>query len=287
VHYFLSNGICVASCPAGTFANTAQNTCDPCAHGAATCLSLIDALTCEANYILSNGICAPNGVGPGDIYLGTAANFVILSKVGITNTGISIITGNIGVYPVAATTITGLNYAPYTATSTSTTSPQVIGLIYGADMAPPTPANLGTAVGDMQNAYTTAANLPDPTQTNLGGGDLSGLTLVPGLYNWAGNVVINSAVSFDGGPHDTWILQIPGTLTVGVAVDIILLGGAQASNIFWQVAGAVTIQAGSIFEGTILAKTNVALGSGVSFTGRILAQTAATLIADGVTISSP
>jgi hypothetical protein len=146
----------------------------------------------------------------------------------------------------------------------------------------PTPANLTTAVLNMQTAYTDAAGRTSPTATELGAGNIQGMTLVPGLYKWGTGLSIPSAVTLSGGANDVWIFQIAQNLTVGNGAIVTLSGGAQARNVFWQVAGQATLGTTSNFKGIILGKTLIAFGTGASITGRALAQTAVTLNATAV-----
>jgi hypothetical protein len=223
-----------------------------------------------------------SAAGPGVVNLGTASNFVILSKTGITTTGTTQIVGDIAVSPVAATYITGFGL---TADSTNvfSTSPVVTGKIYAADYAVPTPANLTTAVNDMQTAYTDAAGRTLPTATELGAGDISGMTIAPGLYKWGTGVVVNSDVTLAGGPNDVWIFQIAQGLTVASGKKVILSGGAQAKNIFWQIGSGASIGTTAQFSGNILTQTAINLQTGASVNGRLLAQTAVTLQGNSVT----
>ena len=136
---------------------------------------------------------------------------------------------------------------------------------------------LTTAVGDMQTAYTDAAGRVNPNFTNLGAGTIGGLTLKPGLYKWTSSVNIPTNITIAGGSNDVWIFQVAGTLDMSSAVRVTLSGGAQAKNVFWQVAGAVTLGTTSHFEGNILGQTGINLRTGATINGRLLAQTAATL----------
>jgi len=129
----------------------------------------------------------------------------------------------------------------------------------------------------MEAAYNDAAGRTLPDATDLGAGELGGLTLTPGLYKWNSNVSISKDVTLSGGPDDVWIFQIAGTLDEASATNVTLTGGAQAKNVFWQSAGAVTIGTTSHFEGTILSKTMIAMKTKASINGRLLAQTAVTL----------
>jgi len=210
------------------------------------------------------------------VNLGKASTFVILSKSGISNVPASKITGDLGVSPITATAITGFALVA-DKTNTFSTSTQVTGKIYAANYASPTPANLTTAVGDMQTAYTEAAGRKNPDFTELYAGDISGKTLVPGLYKWGTNVVANQNVVLKGSSNSVFIFQIAGNLNVASGVNFTLSGGAQAKNIFWQVAGATNLGTTSHFEGTILCKTAIHMLTGASLNGRALAQTAVTL----------
>jgi hypothetical protein len=142
---------------------------------------------------------------------------------------------------------------------------------------------LTSAVSDMQTAYTDAAGRINPDFLNLGAGTIGGLTLTPGLYKWTSPVNIPTDIAIAGGPDDVWIFQVAGTLKMSSAVRVTLSGGAQAKNIYWQVAGAVTFGTTSHFEGNILGQTGINLQTGGSINGRLLAQTAVTLQMNTVT----
>jgi hypothetical protein len=213
--------------------------------------------------------------------LGSAGNFAILAETGISTTGTTSIVGDIGVSPIDATAITGFDLIMDSSNEFSTSS-LVTGKVYAADYAEPTPTNLGIAVLDMEAAYTDAAGRTDPDETELGAGDIGGLTLVPGLYKWSSGVTIPTDVTLSGGANDVWIFQIAGTLDISSGKKVVLSGDAQAKNIFWQVAGAVTLGTTSEFKGNILAKTMIAMNTGATLNGRALAQTAVTLIANTV-----
>jgi hypothetical protein len=165
------------------------------------------------------------------------------------------------------------------------TSSLVNGKVYAADYAAPTPARMNTAVGDMQTAYTDAAGRTSPNYTELGAGDISGMTLTPGLYKWSTPVSINTSMTLNcqGNPNGVFIFQIAQTLTVGSGASVTLSGGCQASNIFWQVGGQTTLGTTSHFSGIILCQTAIVLNSGATLDGRALAQTAVTLDANDVT----
>jgi hypothetical protein len=141
-----------------------------------------------------------------------------------------------------------------------------------------------TAVSDMQTAFTDAAGRTTPDFTELGAGDISGLTLVPGLYKWGTGVLItNAGVTLSGGANDVWIFQIAGDLTVSNSAMVTLAGGAQAKNIFWQVSGQATLGTAADFKGVVLSQTLISLNTGAIMNGRALAQTAVTLNATAIT----
>ena len=214
--------------------------------------------------------------------LGAAGNYVILAKTAINNNPNSAITGDVALSPAATSYMTG--FALTNATGYAT-SPQVTGKIYAADMASPTPVNLTTSVENMITAYNDAAGRPSPDFLELGTGNVGGLTLAPGLYKWTSTVTMPTDVVISGSANDVWIFQISGDLTMSSGVNITLAGGAQAKNIFWQVAGAVTIGTTAHFEGVILSMTGITLQTGASINGRALAQTA--VILDGNAVKAP
>jgi hypothetical protein len=212
--------------------------------------------------------------------LGASGDFVIVAKTAINNNSTSTITGDLGLSPAATSYITGLSITNATGYATSA---QVTGKIYAADMAVPTPGNMTTAVDNMLTAYNDAAGRPSPDFLELGTGDIGGKTLVPGLYKWTSNVTMPTDVAIVGGANDVWIFQISGNLNMSTAVKILLSGGAQAKNIFWQVAGQATLGTTSHFEGILLSSTGITFQTGASIKGRALAQTAVILDANAVT----
>jgi hypothetical protein len=218
--------------------------------------------------------------GPAPVSLGSAENYVIIAKSAITNVPASVITGDLGLSPSAASFVTGF---ALTKAGSKWTSPQVVGSVFAADNDAPTPTLLTTAVADMQTAYTDAAGRPTPDSLNQAGGAIGGLTLAPGLYKWTSTVTVPSNVTLAGSGTDTWIFQVTGDLKVSAAQSVILSGGARAENIVWQVAGTVALGATSHFEGIVLSKTGITLGTGASINGRLFAQTAVTLGASTVT----
>ena len=168
------------------------------------------------------------------------------------------------------------------ASNTFSTSSLVTGRLYAADYTPPTPANMTTAISDMETAYTDAEGRSLPDFTELGAGNISGLTLVPGLYKWGTDLLMSTDVTLSGGATDVWIFQIAGKITMASGVRVHLAGGAKAENVFWQSFGPVVIGTTAHLEGIVLAQTAITLGTGASVKGRLLTQTAATLQANSL-----
>jgi hypothetical protein len=214
--------------------------------------------------------------------LGSSINYVILAKTAINNSPTSAITGALGLSPAATSYITGLALVNATGYATSS---QVTGQIFAADMAAPTGINLTTAVSDMQTAYTNAAGRTLPDFVELGTGNIGGRTLTPGLYKWTSAVLAPTSLTISGSATDVWIFQISGNLSFASAVNITLTGGALARNIYWQVAGTVTVGTTAHVEGVFLCMTAITFQTGSSINGRALAQTAVVLA--GTTVVAP
>jgi hypothetical protein len=216
------------------------------------------------------------------VNLKSSGNYVILAKTAINNSPTSNITGDLGLSPAATSYITGFSLTNFTGYATSA---QITGKIYAADMATPTSDNLTIAVEDMILAYNDAAGRPTPDFLNLGTGNLGGKTLTPGLYKFTSSVTLPTNVTISGGANDVWIFQISGDLVMSADVNITLEGGAQAKNIFWQVAGEAVFGATSHFEGVLLSWTGITFQTGATFKGRALAGTA--VILDANTVVGP
>ncbi len=222
---------------------------------------------------------------PATVNLGASGNFAILAKTGISTTGSTSIVGDLGLSPAAASYITGFALS-LPAASAFSTSALVTGKIYAPGYADPTPANLTTAVLNMQTAYTDAAGRAADV-TELGAGNIGGMTLVPGVYKWGTGVTIPTDITLSGGASDVWIFQIAQNLIVSSGAHIVLAGGAQASNVFWVVAGQTTIGTTAVFNGNVLDQTAIVLNTGAQLNGRALAQTAVTLDSNSVTVPNP
>jgi hypothetical protein len=209
----------------------------------------------------------------------TSANYAVLAKSGITNTGTSNIgsvvsPANMGVSPIASTAITGFALSLDSGGAFSTSS-QVHGggKIYAANYVAPTPANLTQAVLDMQAAYTNAAGRA-PNFTEYHSGLLNGDVLTPGVYKWSTGVAISGSITLLGDSSSVFVFEIAGVLSLAAAQSIVLSGGVLPQNVFWQVAGNVAIGAASNFYGIILCATDITLGANAVMFGQCLSQTA-------------
>ena len=195
------------------------------------------------------------GAGPAPVDLGSAAHFTILAATTITTTGGGIINGDVGLSPPGSEGIPAA---------------QINGTIYNGG---PTAAQ---AQLDLNTAIIAASPAQLPGGINAGA-ELGGLTLVAGVYvSPAASYGITSLdLTLNGGPNDVWVFQMASTLTVGVGRKVILTGGAQARNIFWQVGSSATLGTSSVFEGTIMAYASITMNASSTMDGRALAQTGA------------
>lgn len=214
--------------------------------------------------------------------LNSLCEYVILAKSGISTVPNSDITGNIGVSPIAQTAITGFALTDGVGFATSE---QVSGFVFAADQQEPTPSKLTVAITEMEETYTKAADSPNPVETEFNNGELGGEVFLPGVYKWSTIVTASSDFTLSGNEDDVWIFQIADNLNISSDVTLTLSGGALASNIYWQVAGAATIGTNANFAGIILSKTAIHLQTGATHIGKLLAQTAVTLDQNTITDS--
>jgi hypothetical protein len=221
--------------------------------------------------------------------LTTASSYVILAKTGIATTGTTKITGNLGLSPVAASFITGFGLIA-DATNVFSSSSLVTGKIYASTYAPPTPANLTSAVANMELAYTNANGMAPaggalpPGTACPGVGIFGGLTITPGVYTCTTDVLIPTGTNVTLSGKGAYVIRTTGGLTQSSATQVILTNGAQAKDVFWVVGGVVDIGANASMQGVILAKTNIAVKTGAKVNGRLLAQTNVSLDAGTVVV---
>lgn len=221
------------------------------------------------------------------VNLRTAGNYVILAGSEISNIPTSVITGHIGLSPASGSEITGFSL-DYTTGNPYATSAQITGNIYAANYADPTPTVMTTAKGDLTTAYNDVKGRTS-TDMVLLSDNIGGLTLTPGLYKSSGSLEISSGdLTFDakGNANAVFIIQIASTLTVHSDRKVILAGGAKASRIFWQVGTSATLGTTSVMKGTIMADQSIAVNTGASVEGRLLARIAAVTI-EGNSIVKP
>jgi hypothetical protein len=217
------------------------------------------------------------GKGPSPVELGAAADYVILAQSEITDVPTSAVTGNVGL-------------SPATGAALGVPCTEVAGVVNAADNTGPLPCSvidavgLTAAVGAAGTAYTDAQGRA-PDYTELAAGNIGGLNLSPATYKWSSAVSIPTTLTLTGGANDVWIFQIAQGLTVGSGVQIILVGGAQAKNIYWATFGAAQLGTTSKFNGVILSQTSIVMNTGATLDGRMFAGTAVTL--DQNTITHP
>jgi hypothetical protein len=199
------------------------------------------------------------------VALGTAAAFAVLAASTVTNTGATSVTGDLGLSP--GTAVTG--FPPGVLTGT----------LHAADAA------AAQAQADLTVAYNAAAS---QTGGTLLAGNLGGQTLTPGLYTSTSSLEVSSGdltLDAQGDVNAVFLFQMASTFVMTSGRQIILSGGAQAANVFWQVGSSATLGTGSVFKGTILALASITVTTGASVEGRLLARTAAvTLDTNSVTL---
>jgi uncharacterized repeat protein (TIGR01451 family) len=185
----------------------------------------------------------------------TTAQFAVLGGTTVTNTGSTVVTGDLGVSPGAAV----VGFPPGV----------VNGTIHAAD----------AVALQAQNELTTAYNTLDlmPSTTDLTGQDLGGLTLQPGVYSYDTSGQLTGNVTFDGAgdPDAFFLVQFGSTLTTASAASVTLMNGARACNIYWQVGSSATLGTTTQFAGNILALESITANTGTDVLGRLLARNAA------------
>jgi hypothetical protein len=206
---------------------------------------------------------------PGTVPLGSAGNFKILAGSTVTNTGPTTIAGgDLGLSPGSAVT----GFPP------GTLIPPAV-----MHVTDPTAAQ---AQLDLNTAYNYAAGLPGGAVL---AGDMSGLTFTPGLYKNSSTVMLsagNVTLDAQGDANAVFIFQIGSTLTTFGSTQVVLAGGAQAKNIFWQVGSSATLGTNSIFYGVIMSLQSITLDTGATLHGRALARNAAVTM-DTNTVDDP
>ncbi|WP_147440933.1 ice-binding family protein [Mycetocola zhadangensis] len=203
----------------------------------------------------------------GPIDLGTATTFGVLGGSTVTNTGLTVVNGDVGVS--AGSSITGFEGPP---------AGLATGTIHRADEV------ASEAQLDLTTAINAAASL---TPTTSGLANLSGMSLTPGVYS-GGELSLNSGglLTLAGTAESIWVFQASSTLTVGSGSQIQMTGGASSCNVFWEVGSSATIGTNADFVGTVMANTAVTANTGATIRGRLLASTAAVTL-DNNFITAP
>lgn len=225
-----------------------------------------------------------NPAGPGNVILNSVEAYGIIAGVGISNNaGFSVVHDmNVGISPGVRSSITG--YPPAIV---------VNGAIHASDDLVPAgiAATLLQAKQDLVSAYLYAegATVPAPQSADV---DQGGLTLAPGIYKASTSLLIqNGDLTLDaqGDVNAVWIFQIASTLTTvgGAGGNIVLTGGAQAKNIYWQVGSSATIGDNTIFKGNVLALSDITMNSGAVAQGRMLARNGSVVLTNANTITKP
>ncbi len=189
--------------------------------------------------------------------LGTVSSFAVLGGSAVTNTGSSVINGDLGVSPALAVT----GFPP--------------GIV-----VPPGTIHAGDAVAlQAQGAATTAYNslAGQACDTDLTGQDLGGLTLLPGVYCFSSSAQLTGALTLDGlgNPDSVFIFQIGSTLATASSSSVLLTRSATPCNVFWQVGSSATLGTGTDFVGTLIALTSITATTGADVEGRLLARNGA------------
>jgi hypothetical protein len=231
---------------------------------------------------------SPTCVAPGGLALGAACTFGVLAATTVTNTGATIVRGDMGLSP--GTSVTGFADPPantYVGTGTHTAGLGLVtGTIHLTDPPPASSTDAATAQAALTVAYLDLQGRSAPAPATVAG-DLGGLTLAPGIYKSTSTLGITGALTLDGGgnANAVWIFQIASSLTTLGSSSVVLAGSAQAHNVFWQVGSDATLGTNSTFNGSILALNSVTVTTGATLNGRALARNAAvTLDTNMVTV---
>lgn len=195
--------------------------------------------------------------------LGTAAAASVVAGTTVTNTGSSSLSGNVDVSPGSAVT----GFPP--------------GVISGSTDAGD--ATAGTVEADVTAAYLAAMNTP---ATGTANADLGGTTLTPGVYAASSGISLTGTVTLSGDANSVFIFQSVAGLTTAPGSSVLLTGGVQACNVFWQIGSSATLGTTTAFVGNILALTSISLATGASLNGRALARNGGVTL-QGNTITSP
>jgi hypothetical protein len=220
-------------------------------------LTLSLVVSMALSFMVSGNVAAAQAVG-----LGTAGDYAVLGGSAVTNTGPTVMNGNLGVSP--GTSVTGF-------------PPGIVhGTIHAADAA------AAQAQADLTTAYNNVAG--QACDTNLTGQDLGGLTLTTGVYCFDSSAQLTGTLTLDaqGVPDALFLFQIGSSLTTASSSSVSLINGAQSCNVFWKVGSSATLGTATSFVGNILALTSITLTTSATLRGRALAQNGAVTLDSNV-----
>lgn len=226
-----------------------------------------DGSALSTNVSITGSSCAQNAITGQGVPLGSDATFAVLAASTVTNSGLTVVTGNLGLSP--GTSVTG--FPP--------------GTVVGDGATDVADADAAQAQLDLTTAYNNAAGQA-PTTVLTAIADIGGSVMTPGVYHAPSSLAITGNVTLDGqnDPNSVFIFQMASTLVTAGSSTVTLINGADACNIFWQVGSSATIGTNSTFNGTILAQASITLGTGATVHGRVLARNAAvTLLSNTIT----
>jgi hypothetical protein len=199
------------------------------------------------------------------VNLATAQPFVVLGGAGVTNTGPSVLNGDLGVSP--ETSLSGFG------------APAVVnGATHAND------AVAAQAQADLTIGYDAAAGQPIAPGNDLTGVDLGGLSLSPGAYGYSSSAQLTGQLTLDahGDPNAQFVFVIGSTLTTESASSVVLTNGASPCNVYWKIGSSATFGTGTAFQGNVMALTSITVNSGVTVLGRLLARNGAVTLNNDV-----
>jgi hypothetical protein len=211
---------------------------------------------------------APAVASASAVNLATASPFAVLGGSAVTNTGPSVLNGDLGVY--SGTSITGFG-------------PGIVnGTTYDGN------AVAGAAQNDLTTAYNVAAGQSVSPANILTGQNLGGLTLAPGAYKFASSAQLTGALTLDAGgdPSAQFVFEIGSTLTTASASSVVMINGASPCNVYWQIGSSATLGTTTAFEGNLMASASITLNTGATLQGRALASTGAVTLDSNVVDNS-
>ena len=209
---------------------------------------------------------APAGAAPAArVVVGRAGSFSVLAGVGVVSSGATVVTGDLGVSP--GSSVVGF-------------PPGVVGGV--------TYAGGSVAAGAQVDAVSAYQDAAGRVPSGEFSGDQNGVTFTPGVYHTAAAFALTGTLTLDGlgDPNAVFIFQVSAALNTAAASHLVLVGGAQAANVFWAAQGAVGTGADSDFAGTVLSPAGITIGAGASVTGQLLSQATVTLSGNGVAFTA-